>query len=424
MGCSQEPYVFCTSFHPIRGVDEDLKEFINKFEKRASVRFTEFCGLWKKEKFIHIIYGRQSQHGLYDILGCIFHRLVEIIQPKKEQSQLARICALYLLYAFYGRQPLRHHVHIRVCPESWRGLQQLAIEARDQRHLDVYYIFKQLCATNAFHFCATRQQLYPGVPLFDSPQIPANELVDERTLLEPGTYEPSSSKDRHRTMSAYTGFLCRQNAPFPELKDNLTCLEMSVERYVEAKRSITDPLNESRTDHPEVSASSSEQDLDMREEFLPGLNFITYPDSLKKIKEIAAQLHAENNMDRGRKELSEDESGSEEFESTPSEAEVESPTPPKRRRRRRKIGARPPSQLTSESDTRAQTGERDSEELSDLGDRRRTLRQPITWAAELEEQAKGIRACGVHLNRRRPTTRKILKKRKSLCPPEFEKPTS
>ncbi|KAF6775800.1 hypothetical protein AHF37_03918 [Paragonimus kellicotti] len=139
-GTSYKNYIFRTVAYPIHGVDEDLSAFLRRFEDLDSIRFTRFAWLWRKEKFIHIIYDRQNQLGLCDILGCLFHRLINILLPGSKHSHLRRICALYLLYAFHGKQPMRNQVRIRVCPVSWSAIHQLACEARDDGHLDVYYV--------------------------------------------------------------------------------------------------------------------------------------------------------------------------------------------------------------------------------------------------------------------------------------------
>lgn len=103
-------FVFQTSFNPIFGVDEDLSDFIEEFSFKGSPRFVDFIELWRKNKILHIIQGRTNQEGLYDILGCIFYRLVDRIQPSSDRNLLMRICALYLMYGFYGKQPIRNHV--------------------------------------------------------------------------------------------------------------------------------------------------------------------------------------------------------------------------------------------------------------------------------------------------------------------------
>lgn len=115
---ANQPYLFRTLFSPIHGVDEDLREFIRLFEANNNLRFSAFTELWRKHKLVHMIYGRQTQHGLYDILGCIFHRLVDIIMlPDSAHNIFVRVCALYLLYAFHGIQPLKNHVSFIECKD-------------------------------------------------------------------------------------------------------------------------------------------------------------------------------------------------------------------------------------------------------------------------------------------------------------------
>ncbi|KAF5398747.1 hypothetical protein PHET_07447 [Paragonimus heterotremus] len=43
-----------------------------------------------------------------------------------------------------------------------------------------------------------------------------------------------------------------------------------------------------------------------------------------------------------------------------------------------------------------------------LGERRKLLRQPVTWSSELADQAEGVRAHGCRRSRRRPTEPKLI----------------
>lgn len=97
---------------PIFGLDEDLNNFLNDFIKIGSPRFSNFAELWKKKKFIELIYGRQTQASLRDVLEGIFFYLVNNFTDSSEH--LRKIGSLYLIYAFYGKQPIVKQVLIIV----------------------------------------------------------------------------------------------------------------------------------------------------------------------------------------------------------------------------------------------------------------------------------------------------------------------
>ncbi|CAH8534739.1 unnamed protein product [Dicrocoelium dendriticum] len=274
-------YMFCTLFHPIHGVDDDLTSFCQKFEATGSIRFTKFAELWRSEKFFHIVYGRRNQVGLSDVLGCLFYRLVDLIQPKPERSHSIRVCALYLLYALHGKQYIKNNVRIRVCPETWPAFLQLSQEAKDDGHLDVYYVFKQLCGANAFTFCLNRQILYPGVPLFNSPR------------LIPASSDGLRSAD---PVSLYMQFLKPPTSNHPDITEAINCLEQGIIQYTEAKSSLSAVKH--TQDESTTSLSTEEGGDKKQDEFLPGLNFITYPNSLTKLFSIVDRMGAHEAEER------------------------------------------------------------------------------------------------------------------------------
>lgn len=88
---------------PIYGLDEDLKCFLAEFVSFGSPRFSDFAVLWKKNKFIELICGRQTQASLKDVLEGIFFYLVKNFS---DSSDLLKIGSIYTMYAFYGKQPV------------------------------------------------------------------------------------------------------------------------------------------------------------------------------------------------------------------------------------------------------------------------------------------------------------------------------
>lgn len=426
-------YTFRTVFNPIRGVDEDITEFISRFAAHGSLRFTKFAEIWRSERFIEIIYGRRHQAGLYDILGCIFYRLVTLLLPESGKKQIERICALYMLYAFYGKQPVKNHVRIRVCPDSWKAFLQLSTEARDEGHLDVYYVFKRLFVSGAFLFCATRQILYPGVPLFDSPQMvqpPPNDFGPTTMRKERNRRSRLRvNEEANLQINSYWQALALPNTSRAQLNEAFKPLDASLMKYAEAKRALNPDSRDVVVDTMETEwrDGSNDEDSVEAEEFLPGLNFITYPGCLAKVLNTMKRLEdleheaptkTEPSVEPVESSTYHGADDSQDYQVFPSLLlETVSPEDPVTdqitescsRFIRRKRATR---ELQTTKGTISDPSSND-EEVNDIGERRRLLRQPETWSKELAAQSAAVRKHGHHHNRRRPTERKVLKRRRS-----------
>ncbi|CAH8477163.1 unnamed protein product [Schistosoma turkestanicum] len=446
-----DSYCVHIAFNPIMGLDEDIEAFTEEFADLGSPRFVDFVELWKKHKMIHLIHGRQNQHGLYDIIGCIFHRLVNLFQPTLSKNKLVRICALYLLYAFHGKQPIHKHVRIRVCPESWPWILQVATEARDEGHLDVYYVFRKLCAANAFLFCAMRQVLYPGAPLFDSPALNQEDFTEDNAA-SPAEYSPDVAKTTptyRRDLLTYSLPVVKAlQTPSSGLNQTVQCLNMSLSRYAEAKRLLTQKVK--ITDENIASDSSKTQETegveDSEEEYLPGLNLVTFPDSLSRIEMLAMELEnsAKQNCLKSRfiprkKSSIHDHSVKESPSANVGISAIENlfETP----RTGIVVGARlidsktkgckivenksvsqssdnqqiskqscsqSPSKITTSDSSIKSEETTDVKEAVSWGERLRLLKRPSTWAKELAEQAESVYKDGCRRSRRRPTEPKVI----------------
>lgn len=57
------------------------------------------------------MYGRQIQTALKDILECIFYHAVQKV-VSHDTSDLGKIGALYIIYAFFGKQPINKQVRV------------------------------------------------------------------------------------------------------------------------------------------------------------------------------------------------------------------------------------------------------------------------------------------------------------------------
>lgn len=266
---------------PIFGVEEDLNDFLNEFVKGGSPRFANFITLWQKRQFIHLIYGRQTQLGLADVLCCIFFHLVKHIVAKST-PQLSKICALYLLYAFFGKQPIKKQARISVTPETWSAVVHLASGLLRDRQWDAYFIFRKLCALSAFKFSAQSEELYPGAPLYTRSDT---VLPIFRSFLTSADRR-RLAKNREKPTPTVTNLAPNHLHEMPEkLKQNLTGLDLAINVYVEAKKKIYKTLCPETEDQEPSTSTGIPLASDFADEgLLFGLNLVGYPESVKKLE--------------------------------------------------------------------------------------------------------------------------------------------
>ena len=91
--------------HPIDGVREDFTSFLKDFLAAKSLRFRVFAQVWRDHKFSFLYCGKQTISKTVDFFNCIFYQLVQFIQPPHELE--AQVCAFYMLYGFYFKQPIQ-----------------------------------------------------------------------------------------------------------------------------------------------------------------------------------------------------------------------------------------------------------------------------------------------------------------------------
>ncbi|VDQ15746.1 unnamed protein product, partial [Trichobilharzia regenti] len=171
-------------------------------------------------------------------------------------------------------------VRIRVCPVSWSWIVDTAIEARDEGQLDVYYVFRKLCAANAFLFCATRQVLYPGAPLFDSPSAKDESEKDITSSSGNISDDLNLMFASRRDLRTYSLPVVKDiQSPSSGINQAVQCLNLSLSRYVESKRLLMENLKGTGGGN-DMHSLESEDGLENEEteaEFLPGLNLVTFP---------------------------------------------------------------------------------------------------------------------------------------------------
>ncbi|VDN10378.1 unnamed protein product, partial [Dibothriocephalus latus] len=291
---------------PIFGVEEDLSDFLSEFFKGGSPCFANFVALWQKRQFIHLIYGRQTQFGLADVLGCVFFHLVRHIAAKNT-TRLSKICALYLLYAFFEKQPIKKQARISVTPEGWSAVVHLASGLLRDRQWDAYYIFRKLCALSAFKFCAQSEELYPGAPLYTRSDT---VLPIFRSFLTSADRR-RLAKNREKPTPTVTNLAPNHLHEMPEkVKHNLAALDLTVNEYVEAKKKVYKTLCPETAEQEPSTSTEIPSSSDFSDEgLLFGLNLVSYPDSVKKLNRMTENFALRTQSDDATKSSNAEDSG-------------------------------------------------------------------------------------------------------------------
>jgi len=147
---------------PIRlesGVSEDIERVIynvfNQFDESQEPRFSSFAAIWKESLLGLIFCGRDSFRDLYELSSAVFQEVKQYALAtfrQKENNILVRYAALYMLYAFYFKQPCRPRVQIKLSYQEFVDLRLLAEDAKREKHLDILYAWSKLLLCRAFHY--------------------------------------------------------------------------------------------------------------------------------------------------------------------------------------------------------------------------------------------------------------------------------
>ncbi|KAL5112513.1 snRNA-activating protein complex subunit 1 [Taenia crassiceps] len=267
-------YCMYTVNSPIFGLDDDLSAFLNEFVNLGSPRFSDFAALWKKRRFIELIYGRRTQSSLKDILEGIFFYLTKNFTGL---SDLQRIGSIYIIYAFYGKQPIEKLARVNVTPSAWNALSGAMKRLEKDHQWDAYYIFRRLCVQSAFRFVANEEELYPGVPLYTRSNI---SLPTRRTFLTKVQRKLLTIANKGKSMrSCQPNVVPSRFLVLPEhLKTNWNAIFMAASRYIEAKDKVS-----------KVSGPSNIGDP------LWSLDLVNYRESVAPISDMLKQFSDETN---------------------------------------------------------------------------------------------------------------------------------
>ncbi|KAK6640442.1 hypothetical protein RUM44_012136 [Polyplax serrata] len=134
----------------VRGVRQDVVKLFKLFANSNSVRYEDFCKIWKEMKFYTIF--RPNHIERLEFIEEIFQIVKEYLLSVYEFH--TRIAALYTLYGLYYKQPMSPSVRIRFTKTEWAEVQSLVKTCKAEKHLDAVFIYLNLYVNGAFHFTA------------------------------------------------------------------------------------------------------------------------------------------------------------------------------------------------------------------------------------------------------------------------------
>ncbi|XP_044733028.1 snRNA-activating protein complex subunit 1-like [Chrysoperla carnea] len=137
-----------------KGFKKDAVTLLELFYNMKTLKYQDFCEIWKKMHFIYIYCGRNIKSEVKEFTEEVLHTAKELaININNEFSK--RVGALYLLYGLYFLQPVDTSCKIRMTPENFNIYLNLIDQLRICKQLDALYIGCKLIVSRSFYFVVT-----------------------------------------------------------------------------------------------------------------------------------------------------------------------------------------------------------------------------------------------------------------------------
>ena len=139
------------------GFRHDMEVLFNRFNtpndecngqplKEISLRFTRFCELWREMNFSLIFRFRQNENDLREFVDEIYLEVLPFVGT--EYPFARRVCALYLLYSLFVKQPIICQ-KIRINFQYLDQIRELIKRCKELEQLDVCFIWYKLLSLGA-----------------------------------------------------------------------------------------------------------------------------------------------------------------------------------------------------------------------------------------------------------------------------------
>jgi len=256
------------------GIDFDIERIIYsifyEFDKNQQPRFTIFSKVWRESKLGLIFCGRESLRDLYDLTGDIFYVIKQYIKPiikNKDNNILIRYAGVYMLYAFYFKQPCRPRERIKLSYTEFTQLSALMDDAKRDMHYDILYAWSKLILYQAFQYSVVGA--YLGLEVGKAQE--RRELDEYSGAQTTKTcFQSREFKSIHRRLSkAHDDYLkmkaaLSKNAGYPEY--SLASIDVGL---MDKINKLTSELNEESFNGDSVSSKvSTKEDIGVKRKML------------------------------------------------------------------------------------------------------------------------------------------------------------
>ncbi|XP_072532861.1 snRNA-activating protein complex subunit 1b [Salminus brasiliensis] len=135
-----------------RPLRTDCEQILGDFQATNSVRYEEFCKLWRQTNFSSVFHGlsQLSERRVFTRLA-LSVASPYLLPPYTFQI---RVGGLYLLHGLYNSQLVTPKEKIHLALKDWDDLRRFQQDAVSAQHYDVVYILKKLLSEKAFYFAA------------------------------------------------------------------------------------------------------------------------------------------------------------------------------------------------------------------------------------------------------------------------------
>ncbi|XP_054157945.1 uncharacterized protein LOC128956276 [Oppia nitens] len=244
--------------------------------KVVSLRFSRFCQLWRQMNFSYVFSLRQNVNELREFIDEIF---VEVLPNVSDDHRLERrVCALYLLYSLYCKQPKMSDnssltstskQKIRINFSYLEQIRCLIQTCKELEQMDVCYVWYKMLAIGAVHFVHVSRLMGPlyirNSRVTSETQTKTDFLIDQfKTSLYPPFDELSHIHEKYRTMKEELTDDTPDLQQLDQIQDNIFELSKAkmdnlVKEFINASTKTSSGLNVStRMDAEDDSEDSDE----------------------------------------------------------------------------------------------------------------------------------------------------------------------
>lgn len=149
---------------------QDVEQLLSRFQESDSVRFSDFCVIWREMRFGDAFLGLSRSSEQKRLSRVALATAVKYFLPP--YSFQIRVGGLYLMFGFFHSQLSAPPQRVRLALKDRAAAHKLVGDAADARHYDIVYVYEKLVAAKAFHYTAMPHELH-----YQKQKNPKKDLV-------------------------------------------------------------------------------------------------------------------------------------------------------------------------------------------------------------------------------------------------------